>query len=316
MDGEGCWSTVVSSTAERRALGLPDSAGWMLQCRLGIGHRGNHATDGGAHPRADRRYWLEWNDFDPHAQSLIERNPCPVTSPENAPCLYFHGHPGPHGFVRSNGHAPTALTGIAAAGAQGPSGGHHHASPGFPPSPAEPVHSGPSTGDLPVMAAGHSGAHRMPDHLVSGPADVSEPMVSGPTGSSEIDGLGAYRGGRRSTDSAPPDGLPPYQGRRHGFDEDPVVVTAGAASPIGAPDVQGADIPSTDIPSPDIPSTDIPSTDIPSTDIPSTGIPSTGIPSTGIPGTDSAGPSLDAVSDALSDVAAALSRLADALRRS
>lgn len=295
MDSEGCWSTVVSSTAERRALGLPDSAGWMLQCRLGIGHRGNHATDGGQYPRADRRYWLEWNDFDPHAQSLIERNPCPVTSPENVPCLYFHGHPGPHGFARSNGHAPTALTGIAAAGAHGPSGGHHHASPGFPPPPAEPVHSGPSTGDLPVMAAGHSGAHRMPDHLVTDPAEmpepmVSEPMVSGPMGPSEVDGPGFYRGGRRSTDSAPPDGLPPYQGRRHGFDEDTVEASAGAASPFGAPDV-------------------------PSTDIPNAGVPSTDIPGAETPGADSAGPSLDAVSDALSDVAAALSRLADALRR-
>lgn len=215
MDSEGCWSTVVSSAAERRALGLPDTAGWMLQCRLGIGHRGNHATDGSAHPRADRRAWLEWNDFDPQAQSLIERNPCPVRSLDNAPCLYFHGHPGTHQFARSNGHAPTALSGMAARGGsprpapiEGPRASH------------APTTSGPATGDLPVAGrdGGRSGSHRLPDGFVPDQgvgdrvvADSAELPTADP----------GYRGGRRSTDSAPPHDQVPYHGRRHSFDTPP-----------------------------------------------------------------------------------------------
>ncbi|MGU3291105.1 hypothetical protein [Williamsia sp. M5A3_1d] len=55
-------------------------------------------------PRFDRRLWLEWNDRDQHAQSLIDRNPC------SAPgrCMLFEGHGGDHWFAPANGHAPSA----------------------------------------------------------------------------------------------------------------------------------------------------------------------------------------------------------------
>ncbi|GAC67040.1 hypothetical protein [Gordonia soli] len=109
MDGAGCWSTVVCTAQERAALGLTSDSEWLLTCRLGAGHRGNHATDASSRPRADRRLWLEWNDFDDHAQSLIERNPCSIRNPSGAACLYFEGHGGPHFYAPTNGHAPTAV---------------------------------------------------------------------------------------------------------------------------------------------------------------------------------------------------------------
>jgi hypothetical protein len=111
MNGEGCWSTVVCTPAERGALGLTGQSEWLLHCRLAAGHRGNHASDASVRPRTDRRLWLEWNDFDDHAQSLIERNPCSFRSQHGAACLYFEGHGGTHFFAPSNGHAPAPARG-------------------------------------------------------------------------------------------------------------------------------------------------------------------------------------------------------------
>ncbi|RPA59045.1 hypothetical protein EF294_14595 [Gordonia oryzae] len=230
MDSEGCWSTVVSTAAERRALGLPESAGWMLECRLPIGHRSNHATDGSTSPRTDRRVWLEWSDFAPHAQSLIERNPCPLRSLENAGCLYFHGHPGPHLYARSNGHAPTAMSGMAAGG-HGPAV-QYSSAPGYSTQGTAPGPSGshgPSTGDLPVAGAGVRGSHRMPEPPRP---ELSRPEPFGPEPSSSappIVGESDYRGGRRSTDSAPPHDQ--THGRRHSVD-----VPASRPEPTLAPD--------------------------------------------------------------------------------
>ncbi|WCB37962.1 hypothetical protein [Gordonia polyisoprenivorans] len=294
MDSEGCWSTVVSTAAERRALGLPESAGWMLECRLPIGHRGNHATDGSTSPRNDRRFWLEWNDFDPHAQSLIERNPCPVRSLENAPCLYFHGHPGPHLYVRSNGHAPTAMSGMAA-------GGHSHA--GLHSSAPGPEYStqgtapgpsgshGPSTGDLPVAGAGARGSHRMPEPPRPEPSRPEpsrpEPFRPEPSRSEPpMVGESDYRGGRRSTDSAPPHDQTPYHGRRHSFD-----VPASRPEPTFAPDEPYVATAPTPAPSEFAAQQSAPAHDLQ--------------PTLG----------LTEVGDALDDVATALSRLAAALRR-
>lgn len=100
---DGCWSTVICTGAERSALGDTTDTGWVLGCRLSIGHRGDHATDAEVVPRFDRRLWLEWNDRDQHAQSLIDRNPC--TSPGR--CMLFEGHGGDHWFAPANGHAPS-----------------------------------------------------------------------------------------------------------------------------------------------------------------------------------------------------------------
>ena len=104
MVHDGCWSTVICTEAERAALGETSVGGWVLNCRLSIGHRGDHASDAEQIPRFDRRLWIQWNDADAHAQSLIERNPC--SAPAVAPCMLFEGHPGAHWFAPSNGHAP------------------------------------------------------------------------------------------------------------------------------------------------------------------------------------------------------------------
>jgi hypothetical protein len=106
MVHDGCWSTVICTEAERAALGDTSVGGWVLNCRLSIGHRGDHASDAEAIPRFDRRLWIQWNDTDAHAQSLIERNPC--SAPAVSPCMLFEGHPGAHWFAPSNGHAPRA----------------------------------------------------------------------------------------------------------------------------------------------------------------------------------------------------------------
>ncbi|MGC5247097.1 hypothetical protein ACPXB3_09275 [Gordonia sp. DT219] len=318
MDSEGCWSTVVSSAAERRALGLPESAGWMLECRLSGGHRGNHATDGSLGPRGDRRLWLEWNDFDPRAQSLIERNPCPVHSAENAPCRYFYGHPGLHVYARSNGHAPSAMSGMAA-------GGHGHAPAGpHTTSPAPgPEYSttrggthGPSTGDLPVSGVGARGSHRMPETSQSEARQPeirrpeTPPPPAAPTGES-------YRGGRRSTDSTPPGDLPAYRGRRHSFD-----VPAPAPEPLSAPAQTPRTPPQAPAPEP-APPTSAPAALEPAASEPAASEPAardhTVEPTAPLPAPSpdvSAGRGgLGTVGDALDDVASALSKLAEALRR-
>ncbi|MBE7162427.1 MAG: hypothetical protein INR72_14385 [Williamsia herbipolensis] len=108
MVHDGCWSTVICTEAERAALGETSVGGWVLNCRLSIGHRGDHASDAEMVPRFDRRLWIQWNDTDAHAQSLIERNPC--SAPAVSPCMLFEGHPGAHWFAPSNGHAPRPAT--------------------------------------------------------------------------------------------------------------------------------------------------------------------------------------------------------------
>ncbi|WP_439030643.1 hypothetical protein [Gordonia terrae] len=210
MNGEGCWSTVVCRPTERAALGLSGDSDWLLQCRLAIGHRGNHATDASTHPRHDRRLWLEWNDFDDRAQSLIERNPCPVPSPEGAGCVFFAGHGGPHFYARTNGHAPSVMTG---AGAPGP-----HA--------AGPDRSATSQHQPPTRM----GTHRLPDSHQPAPLPQEPPVA-------EPDPRPAYRGGRRST-NAEPFVTEDYQGRRHRTDD------MNAAGPItGVPNGPVADVP-------------------------------------------------------------------------
>ncbi|WP_238420506.1 hypothetical protein [Gordonia sp. 'Campus'] len=190
MNGEGCWSTVVCRPTERAALGLSGDSEWLLQCRLAIGHRGNHATDASTHPRHDRRLWLEWNDFDDRAQSLIERNPCPVPSPEGAGCVFFAGHGGPHFYARTNGHAPSVMTG---AGAPGPQA--------VGPDRSLTTQHQPPT---------RMGTHRLPDSHQPVPLPQQQPVV-------EPDPQPAYRGGRRST-NAEPLVTEDYQGRRHRTD--------------------------------------------------------------------------------------------------
>lgn len=311
MNSEGCWSTVMSSNADRRALGLPASAGWMLQCQLGVGHRGNHATDGGAYPRTDRRFWLEWNDLDSRAQSLIERNPCPVRSAENVGCRYFHGHPGTHAFAWSNGHVPTAMSPTAASG-------RYEGTPSVQPrlvapeSPVASVRTGTSTGDLPVMAAGASGAHRLPDHRVAGGNAQQTSMQHEPAPSES----GSYRGGRRSTGADPRDDLPPYLGRRHSFDDpsaDAAMPQVPAARAPGRHE-SGRDAESSVPSSAAVPPTPVvPAPTVPAPTVPAPDMPDAVGSDAGVPGVGAGVP--DAVSDALIGVANALSHLADALRR-
>lgn len=203
MHGEGCWSTVVCRPTERAALGLSGDSDWLLQCRLPIGHRGNHATDASTHPRHDRRLWLEWNDFDNRAQSLIERNPCPVPSADGAGgCVYFAGHGGAHFFAPSNGHAPSVMTG--AGNRRSPAS----ASPTPPgvaaptPPPAEPA--GPPRP--------RAGSHRLPDSHQPAPPDV--PAAERWPNPAGAEPQSTYRGGRRSTGAEAPVAQDRH-GRRH-----------------------------------------------------------------------------------------------------
>ncbi|MBT0567296.1 hypothetical protein [Williamsia sp. CHRR-6] len=100
---DGCWSTVICSAAERAQLGHTSDDAWVLSCRLSLGHGGDHASDAERVPRFDRRLWLQWNDVDPHAQSLIDRNPC--SGGVGARCMLFEGHAGAHWYAPTNGHA-------------------------------------------------------------------------------------------------------------------------------------------------------------------------------------------------------------------
>ncbi|MEO9329385.1 hypothetical protein [Gordonia aurantiaca] len=202
MHGEGCWSTVVCRPTERAALGLSEDSEWLLQCRLPIGHRGNHATDASTRPRHDRRLWLEWNDFDNRAQSLIERNPCAVPSPDGNRCVYFAGHGGAHFFAPSNGHAPSVMTGAG-------TGNQHRPAPAastqVPPTPPATRPAGPPQ---------RAGSHRLPDSHQPAPPAVP------PAPETREAAEPVYRGGRRASNAeAPaPDGSPTtegYQGRRH-----------------------------------------------------------------------------------------------------
>lgn len=172
MNRDGCWSTVVVNADERRALGLANSSVWILQCRLASGHPGNHATDASTMPRNDRRLWLEWNDLESRAQSLIERNPCPVPSPQGTPCVFFHGHGGPHFYAVSNGHVPTAMSQPPSSNGRTPTSPRPPA--GSPAGPSGPPWTGaslnghgPSTGDLPVP--GRGGHHRLGEPAVGRP---------------------------------------------------------------------------------------------------------------------------------------------------
>lgn len=244
MNSEGCWSTVVCSADERRALGLASTSEWLLQCRLAAGHRGNHATDASTRPRADRRLWLEWNDVDSHAQSLIERNPCPVPSPDGARCIFFHGHGGPHFYARSNGHAPTAMSGQ----------GRRPAEPARQPQPDAPRQDGyrsptvgppaavqshgPSTGDLTVVAA-YSGSHRLDDPTPqTATPQTATPETPAPQVLSPVEPASEaspspflevrYRGERRSTDFEPTSSVSPPRSRHRLDDDETVYLTADA----------------------------------------------------------------------------------------
>lgn len=172
MNRDGCWSTVVVNADERRALGLANSSVWILQCRLASGHPGNHATDASTMPRNDRRLWLEWNDVDSRAQSLIERNPCPVPSPQGARCVFFHGHGGPHFYATSNGRPPAPVSQPISSNGRTPSAPRQP--PGLSPGPPEPPWTaaslnghGPSTGDVPVP--GRVGYHRLGEPVAGRP---------------------------------------------------------------------------------------------------------------------------------------------------
>lgn len=109
MVHDGCWATVICSAHDRTELGNTSDNGWVLGCRLSIGHRGDHATDAESVPRYDRRLWLEWNDHEEHAQSLIDRMPC--TGGVGARCMLFEGHGGVHWYAPSNGYLTSAGTG-------------------------------------------------------------------------------------------------------------------------------------------------------------------------------------------------------------
>lgn len=297
MNSEGCWSTVVVTAYEQQALGLAGTSEWILQCRLAVGHRGNHATDASTYPRSDRRPWLEWNDHESHAQSLIQRNPCPVPSPEGTPCVFFHGHGGPHFYARSNGHAPSAMSGMSAAPGSVPPprrprydeprpSGPPGPSAADPTRPAPPGQRGPATGDLPV--AGHVGSHRLgePVHRprpAAGPAGYTDPGAplgpgahgneypSGPRqGGSGYPGGpqqgGGYQGGHRSTDIEPPEHTP-YHGRRHRLDDPAADGRGGPYTDAGLP----AAAPMAGAPFPGSPLSEVPLSEVRRSEVPPSG---------------------------------------------
>ncbi|MCG7633462.1 hypothetical protein MHN80_14195 [Gordonia McavH-238-E] len=275
MNGEGCWSTVVCRPAERAALGLSGDSDWLLQCRLAIGHRGNHATDASTHPRHDRRLWLEWNDFDDRAQSLIERNPCPVPSPEGAGCVFFAGHGGPHFYARSNGHAPSVMSG---AGAPDPR-------TVAPDRGVDPLRQSP-----PQAGSSRMGSHRLPD---SHPAAS---LAAQPSASDDPEPNTSYRGGRRST-NVEPQVVDDYQGRRHRADGYDVAYSPDPVDPVDGPGRGGPVVggpgsrPAAVTPG---------------------NLPAVSGPDHGAPGFDAA--RVAAIGAALDEVAGALAKLAAALR--
>lgn len=236
MNGEGCWSTVICTPEERATLGLTTASPWLLQCQLSAGHRGNHATDAGSGPRYGRRLWLEWNDFDDYAQSLIERNPCTVRSAQGAPCLFFEQHGGLHRYAPANGHTPSVTRGAGA-----PAGGAHtgpsrpapHRAPVAPPGHADRLRM-TTDSDIPAVrpaaaplaqsasaapAAGSAARsrHRLPDsddvavtpqspdvapappRAVPVPPPPAPRVTSGPA----TPGTGSIPAAQQPTDSAP-----------------------------------------------------------------------------------------------------------------
>ncbi|MGC5259162.1 hypothetical protein ACPXCG_22705 [Gordonia sp. DT218] len=266
MNGEGCWSTVVCTPAERAALGLTGQSEWLLHCRLAAGHQGNHATDASVRPRADRRLWLEWNDFDDHAQSLIERNPCSVRSPQGAACLYFASHGGQHFFAPSNGHAPTEIRGPHPATGQTPTQGPGQSGeiprpmprpgPPGPRTPAPPAHPGQAphqpdrmrmTTDthIPVVrtAAQQSATQgsatqesSSQDAARTGGRPASRPAAPVPGAHANAGGRhDGYRPGRRSTDAEPPTPSAPRPGSRHRLPDADSGTPQSPQSPAGPP---------------------------------------------------------------------------------
>ena len=272
MNGEGCWSTVVCTPQERTALGLTGRSEWLLHCRLAAGHRGNHATDASSHPRVDRRLWLEWNDFDDHAQSLIERNPCTARSPQGTGCLFYEGHGGGHFFAPSNGHAPTAVSTPHAGPPAGPA--PQRPAPPSPASapPAPPRMAGPqqpappsaarqpaprpATGPVPQRALDDAEAQRLrpgrPSPEPSGPMRSAAPrpptpIPADPTSRRETTaqpvrahaGHQGYRLGRRSTDAEPPADMTRQASSRHRLpdpdDEAPASAPVAPAPPARPP---------------------------------------------------------------------------------
>lgn len=91
-----CWSSIVASPADRTALRLDHASSWPVPCELADGHPGTHAGDGGR--GFGRRPWLVWGDFALAPYACREQDPCPASSPDRAPCRLFGGHSGPHRF--------------------------------------------------------------------------------------------------------------------------------------------------------------------------------------------------------------------------
>lgn len=240
MNGEGCWSTVVCTPQERAALGLTGRSEWLSSCRLSSGHRGNHATDASPHPRHDRRLWLEWNDFDDHAQSLIERNPCTTRSRHGAHCVYFEGHGGAHFFAPSNGHTPTHR-GMATGQARSAAVSTDHTGsrpnprrdPVGPPGHADRLRA-TTDSDIPAVRPS-ARMHR------GGPVAAAGADAVADAGADVAEGAGhaVYRGGRRSTNAEPPAG---HQSRvsRHLLPErdggEPAAVASARPEPPSAED--------------------------------------------------------------------------------
>ncbi|MFT4088455.1 MAG: hypothetical protein QM658_15135 [Gordonia sp. (in: high G+C Gram-positive bacteria)] len=148
MSDEHCWSSIVSSAADRAALRLPQSGGWLLNCDLPPGHIGLHASDGG-HGPVGRRPWLFWADYARTADGVREVDPCSGRAGQ-AVCEMFAGHPGAHRFpapVRPPAPVHVPQRSHAASSYDDYVSGSFHA----PVAPA-PVHS-PLSGPLPVQSA-------------------------------------------------------------------------------------------------------------------------------------------------------------------
>lgn len=97
MASQRCWSSIVAGSADRAALRLAPGTSSLLACELADGHSGLHASDGGR-GSAGRRPWLLWGDAPGAGRSCRDIEACAGRDAGGRPCVLFAGHDGMHAF--------------------------------------------------------------------------------------------------------------------------------------------------------------------------------------------------------------------------